>query len=140
MRTIAPLTLKDLPCKSPRRAPGPEGKSGDGEPDSDEDKDRHGLSRRPNAFFTGLRSGAGREQKATYWKPWGLLPSPIRERWVREDPEVTSICQLILKSPGRGDAEQLSERGAHLLLLRRDSCGVPSSHRLSPGCSESDCR
>lgn len=84
-------------------------------------------------FLYRLEERAGREQKATHWKPCGLLPSPIRERWVREDPEVTSICQLFLKSPGRGDAEQLSERGAHLLLLRRDSCGVPSSHRLKSG-------
>lgn len=86
--------------------------------------------------------GAG--QVASKKLPTGSLgascPAPLDSDGGERTRKSPQFCQLILKCPGRGDAEQLSERGAHLLLLRRDSCGVPSSHRLSPGCSESDCR
>lgn len=140
MRTIAPLTLKDLTCKSPRRAPGPEGKSGDGEPDSDEDEDRHGLSRRPTLSLQACGAGQVTSKKLPTGSLGASCPAPLDSDGGERTRKSPQFCQLILKCPGRGDAEQLSERGAHLLLLRRDSCGVPSSHRLSPGCSESDCR
>lgn len=64
MITIAPLTVKDLPCKSPRRAWGPEGKSGDEGPRNDEDEGRHGLSRRPTLSLQAW--GAGRSRAKSY--------------------------------------------------------------------------
>ena len=52
-----PTDLEGPPGKSPRRASGPEGKSGDGGPDNDEDEDRPGLSRRPTLSLQACGAG-----------------------------------------------------------------------------------